>query len=224
MIEKTVMGRLVRNVRIIEGLDAAAYLREMAGVDGETVFWAGDTYYQPSYSLTLVGDTYDAESVESFDAELEVSFEAEGSLYQLLSGFDEFVIVDFSQKGSFPSTATVYVRTDEVFSDGEEVALYSCDEETKTFVQEDAEVVVSGGYASFSADEGKTFVVSTHDLSTEAARAVTTAVGDNEAGETATTLFTGVVIVAVIAALALCCAAAALVRRRSRGARDRGQQ
>ncbi|MVM54268.1 hypothetical protein [Gordonibacter urolithinfaciens] len=168
IVDKTVMGRPVRNVRINDACDAAARLAEMAGIDGDVTFWEGDTYYHPNYSLTFNGTTYDASAVQPFDVNLAVSTEAEGVLNQPLSGVQGFVAVDFAQKGALPAPATVYAQAKTALSDDDSVALFSYDGGAKAFVREEAPAAMVGGYATFTVQEGKTYVVSSRDLTTEA--------------------------------------------------------
>ncbi len=227
--DKTVMGRTIRNVRITDGLDAAAYLDEMAGVDGEIVFWSGDTYYHPDYSVTFVGDEYTADDVTSYDPALTVLLEPGGTLYQMLDGLDDFVIVDFAQRGDLPSTATVYADAKGTLEDGDGVRLFSYDEADKSLVLEDQEATVTGGYVSFDTDTGKTYVVSSRDLIADANSAVSdnSATGQASQGDTSNTTSTDqstrippfviVLIVAVIIAIVIVCVVVALLRRRSRG-------
>ena len=67
----------------------------------------------------------------------------------------------------------MYALAEGALADGEAVALFSYDEAAKAFVKEDAQASVSGGYAVFTAQEGKTYVVSSRDLTTEAKTIVT---------------------------------------------------
>lgn len=173
VVEKTVMGRPVHNVRIGESCDVEGRLAEMAGVDGDVIFWQGDTYYHPAYSLTFNGTTYGAGDVVACDVSLDVATEARGALNQPLDGVSNFVVVDFAQKGALFAPATVYALAEGALADGEAVALFSYDEAAKAFVKEDAQASVSGGYAVFTAQEGKTYVVSSRDLTTEAKTIVT---------------------------------------------------
>ena len=173
LVEKTVMGRTIRMVRICDSLDAQENLAELAGVDGDVTFWSGDTYYHPDYSLTFTGTDFNSEDLFPFSTVLTVTTQAEGELYQVLSGKDCFVVVDFAQKGKLPATATVYAQANGAINDDEEVALYSYDSGSKTFVREDAQAAIVGGYASFSVSEGKTYVVSCLDLTVESNTVVT---------------------------------------------------
>lgn len=173
IVEKTVMGRPVHNVRIGESCDVQGRLALMAGVDGDVVFWEGDTYYHPRYSLTFTGTAYEADDVVPFDVALKVSAEAEGALNQPLAGMSDFVAVDFAHKGALMAPARVYALAEGALSDGDDVALYSYDEAGKRFVREEAPVAIVGGYAMFDAHEGKTYVVSSRDLTTEAQAIVT---------------------------------------------------
>lgn len=177
VVEKTVMGRPVHMVRVSDSCDARAALASLAGVDGDVTFWQGDTYYHPAYSLTFAGSSYEADEVFGFSPELEVLTEASGSLNQPLSGLSEFVVVDFAHQGALPAPATVYVEADKVFAGEQDIALFSYDEAAKEFVREDAPARMSGGYATFSVQEGKTYVVSSRDLTTEANAVVTGGAG-----------------------------------------------
>lgn len=168
LVDKTVMGRAIRYVRLGEGCDASAELASFAGTDGDLTFWRGDTYYRPDYSLTFTGLDYAAEDVSEFDPDAVVSSEAQGALNQTLSGLDGYLIVDLSKSGVWPAQATVYARADGVFSDDDALALFSYDADAMRFVREDAAAAVVGGYACFSVSEAKAYVVSARDLSAEA--------------------------------------------------------
>lgn len=173
VVDKTVMGRAIHMVRIGDSLDAQAHLAQLAGVDGDVTFWSGDTYYHPDYSLTFKGTDYGADALFPFSAELTVTTQAEGQLYQALSGKDCFVVADFAQKGALPAAATVYAQANGVIGDDKDVALFSYDPATKAFTREDAQATMVGGYASFTVSEGKTYVVSCRDLTAEANTVVT---------------------------------------------------
>ncbi len=179
-VEKTVMGRPVQQVRIIDELDAAAYLRGMAGTDGDVIFWSGDTFYHPDYSLTFTGTNYSEADIDAalsaegeLDVSLSVSTKAEGVLYQLLAELDSFVIVDFAAQAALVGPTTVYACASGAIADDAAVALYSYDESAKCFVAEDAQAYMSGGYACFTVSEGKTYVESARALPSEAAEVLT---------------------------------------------------
>lgn len=183
VVDKTVMGRAIHMVRIGDSLDAQAHLAQLAGVDGDVTFWSGDTYYHPEYSLTFKGTECDAGSLFPFSAALNVTTQAEGKLYQALSGKDCFVVVDFAQQGALPAQATVYAQANGAIDDDKDVALFSYDETAKSFVREDAQAAMVGGYASFTVSEGKTYVVSCRDLTAEANTVITGGASDaNGAG------------------------------------------
>lgn len=167
-VEKTVMNRPVHNVRIGDSCDVEGHLKAMASIDGDVIFWSGDTYYHPNYSLTFNGTSYAESDVVPIDVSLEVAAEAQGALNQPLDGVTDFVIVDFAQKGSLFAPATVYAIAESTFSDGQAVALFSYDNATKAFMREDVPASVSGGYVVFTTQVGKTYVVSSRDLTTEA--------------------------------------------------------
>ncbi len=184
VVDKTVMGRAIHMVRIGDSLDAQAHLAQLAGVDGDVTFWSGDTYYHPDYSVTFRGAECSSDGLFPFSAALSVATQAEGQLYQALSGKDCFVVVDFSQKGALPAPATVYAQANGAIGDDKDVALFSYDSGSKSFVREDAQASMVGGYATFTVSEGKTYVVSCRDLTTEANTVVTggAAASGNAAG------------------------------------------
>ncbi len=242
VVDKTVMNRAIRMVRITDGLDAQAHVADYANVDGDLTFWSGDTYYHPEYSLTFKGTEITASAAELTSCRLSVSTKAEGSLYQALSGKDCFVAVDFEQKGALPAPATVYALANGAISDGQEVSLYSYDNQTKTFVAEDASASMVGGYATFTVSEGKTYVVSCKDLTTAANTVVSggasqaasagsccdpsssaslgASSGTASVGQQVLSPFALVAIVAVVAA-AVGAGVAIAVMRRPRAARGR---
>lgn len=206
LIEKTVMGRPIHNVRINERCDVEARLSAMAGIDGDVIFWEGDTYYQPNYSLTFKGTNYGKDNVRPLDVTLNVTSKAEGAMNQPLSGLDKFLVIDFAQKGKLFAPVEVYAYTQGALADDDEVALYSYDEGSKSFTREDVDVDVRGGYAWYTVDEGKTYVVSTHDLTTEANAVVSGAQGGDVAMQSTAPLagvLLAVVAVVVIAAIVI---------------------
>ena len=173
VVDKTVMNRPIHMVRISDALDARSELATLAGQDGDVTFWSGDTYYHPDYSLTFKGNAYTADALVPFSCALAVSTQAEGALYQALYGKDCFVAVDFAQKGALPAAATVYAYAAGAISDDKDVALFSYDAASKSFVREDAQAQMIGGYAVFTVSEGKTYVVSCRDLTSDANTVVT---------------------------------------------------
>ena len=229
VVEKTIMKRPVHMVRINEQCDAPAALAALAGIDGDVTFWEGDTYYQPDYSLTFKGTNYTADAVPAaLDPSLAVSTEADGALNQPLAGLDGYLVVDFAQKGALPAQAKVFAQAKGVFADDAQLSLFSYDEAAKAFVREDAPAQMVGGYASFDVAEGKTYVVSTRDLTIEANAAVTG--GSQQAGNAdganasaqpqATTLLPAWLPIAAVAVLVIAAVAIALIVRRRRGARS----
>lgn len=234
IVDKTVMNRAIRMVRIADGLDAQAQVNDYVGVDGDLTFWSGDTYYHPDYSLTFKGTDIAAGAPELSSCRLSVSTKAEGTLYQALSGKDCFVAVDFDHKGALPAPVTVYALANGAISDGQAVALYSYDAQTKSFVAEDATASMVGGYATFTVAEGKTYVVSCTDLTTAANAVVTggasqtasagsccdpsgSASSASSVGQQVLSPFLLVVVVAVIAAAVGAGVAVAVMRRRGAG-------
>ena len=171
--DKVAMGRPIHQVRINDACNTQVELATVAGVDGEVTFWSGDTYYHPAYSLTFQGLSYTVGDLFAFDPSLEVLTEASGTLNQMLAGLDGFVVADFAHVGALPAPATVYVEASGVLSDGQEIALFSYDASAKAFVREEAPASMSGGYATFTVQEGKTYVVSSRDLTSEANVVVT---------------------------------------------------
>ncbi len=167
VVEKTVKGRQIRFVQIAEGVDALAELAGVEGSDADLTFWSGDTYYQPAYSVTFVGTGVECEGFAEYDPALVVSAEAQGVAYQALDGLSDFLLVEFACEGALPGEAKVYVAADSVFEDGDALALFSYDSAARTFVREEAEAAMSGGYAVFTVSEGKTYVVSSRDLASE---------------------------------------------------------
>lgn len=221
-LERIVMKRPIHYVRINENCDAAARLTDMAGIDGDVIFWSGDSYFQPDYSLTFKGVNYAQDDVFPIDATLQVTTQAEGSMNQPLAGLSGFLVVDFAQKGSLPAPTEVYAFAQGVLNDNDSdaVALYSFDDATKEFVAEDVETEIVGGYAKFTVSEGKTYVVSKQDLTQVANQAVSG--GASQAGDASSAMqsqppLAGVVI-GVAAVIVVAIVIAAVVRSRKRKA------
>ena len=209
---KTVMGRTIRYARITGSLDVAGTLAELAGVDGDVTLWSGDTYYYPAYSLTFTGTDYGEDDVFDFDAELAVSTSAGGLALEALEGLDGTVIVAFAHDGTLPASACVYALATSVFASDDSVALYSYDEDADAFVAEEAEATLVGDYVAFDATEGKTYVVSTHDLTDEAALAAAGGTADESAPVPP---FAYALVAILVLAAALLVLVAVLVRRRA---------
>lgn len=243
VVDKTVMNRPIHMARISDALDARAELALLAGQDGDVTLWSGDTYYHPDYSLTFKGNSYTTDALFPFSCALNVSTQAEGALYQALYGKDCFVTVDFAHKGALPAAATVYAYAAGAIADDADVALFSYDTASKSFVREDAQAQMIGGYAVFTISEGKTYVVSCRDLASDASTVVTggtsassagsccdpqmsmgassTTSGDTGAGQQAIPPFAiliGAVIVALVAAGAGAGVATFVVSRKRKGA------
>ncbi len=229
VVDKTIMNRLIRNVRITDECVPADHLRELAGTDAEVTFWAGDTYYHPAYSLTFMTSEFEAADVAPIDVHLSVSSEPTGELYQALSGLDGFLVVDFAERGELFAPAMVYVEADGVLSDDDAIALFSWDEDAKAFVREQAEASMSGGYATVSVQEGKLYVVSKRDLTSEANSIIeggSTAMEEMEEGcgpdDNATTDVVSwapapiVYVIAGIVILAVACVCVIAITRRRR--------
>jgi hypothetical protein len=165
----SIMGRSIRYVKLTDSVtrdDVDEAVAAVAGVDGDLTFWTGDTYYQPVFSATLTGTDWGG---GAFSPWASVAYEPEGELTQPLDGQAGFVSVAFSEPEAWGGPVLVFVQTQGAIDDGADARLYSWDSDSKQFVAEDAEVVVQDGYASFSVQEGKTYVISTADLAAEAA-------------------------------------------------------
>jgi hypothetical protein len=169
----SIMGRPIRYVKLTDALGAADVdeaVASVAGVDGDLTFWSGDTYYQPLFSVTLAGTDWPGGG--AFAPRAEVAYEPTGALTQPLDSQTGFVSVAFSEPEAWGGPALVFVQTQGAVEDGADARLYSWDSDSKRFVAEDAEVIVEDGYASFSVQEGKIYVISTADLAAEAAPVV----------------------------------------------------
>ena len=229
VVEKDVMGSTMRYVRIGDSLDAASELADFAGTEGDITFWFGDTYYHPDYSLTATGTDYSAEDVGELDVELDVGTQASGALAKVLEGLDGYLLVEFAQEGALPTGMLVYALADGVLEDGAEVALYSYDEQTTSFVAEDAEVSITGGYAVFKAEEGKVYAVSTRDLTTEANDIVvlgessgTTAGADGQSADGVAPMVYAAAAIVVLALLIVAGVCIALRKAGKKGEDDEG--
>lgn len=224
-VEKTAMGRPICFVRIGGSEQPGAVLASLAGVDGEATFWEGDTLHQPDYSVTILGtdcSEQDARRLGGLSTDnfaLQVTTIAEGPLMQSLTGLDEFVVVGFAEDAVLPCAATVYAKAQGAIADEAAVALYRYDEAAKQFERADASAEVVGGYVKFQTAEPGQYVVSTHDLTAEANRAVSAGVGaSDDAGASAVNV--GGVVAAAAAAVVVAAAAVALVRRSKRKGRS----
>ncbi len=165
IVKQTVMGRPVWSVRLNDAVDPMEQLQEMAGVDGEVVFYEGDTMFHPDYSVTFVGTAYAADDLNYVNPALSIEREATQELTQPLADAQDFAVLRFAQQGQFPCSVTTYAYVGDIFADDAAVALYSYDSTNRTFVRESIDVSIVGGYAMFATDMGKTYVLSAQDLS-----------------------------------------------------------
>lgn len=222
VVEKTVMGRTIRYVKLNGAADAAECLREMAGVDGDLTFWMGDTYYQPDWSITFTGTDYAEEDVDEVDAALSTSREASGTLTEPLDGLEGFEIVSLAQSGAFPAAARVYVRADDLFAEDAAVALYAYDSTSRSFTEvEGSDAQMAGAYALFTVSEGGEYVLSADSLAAASAGesgdvAADSAEAAADADEPADEQGAPWAVPAAIAIIVAAAAVFVLVRRRSR--------
>lgn len=212
---------------VVEAKDSATAAEELGkvvGTKGTVTFWSGGTLGSPSISWTFKGEDI-AEGVDlNIDPTVTVSKHGTGDVSKLLADVDKAIVMDFAHSGSLPAKAEVFVRASDMFSDGDELGLYTYNEQTKKFERVQDGVKVADGYATFSIDHCSVWALSKDDLS--ALEMPASASSDSGAGETdasqvnvhAESGTPYVVAIAVAAVVAVAAVAGAVVVRRRKAA------
>lgn len=144
---------------------AAEELGKIVGTNGTVTFWSGGTLGSPAISWTFKGEDL-AEGVDlNVDPTVSVSKRGTGDVAKLMADVDKSIVMDFAHSGALPAKAEVFVRASDVFVDGDELSLFTYNEETKKFERVQDGVKVSDGYATFTIDHCSVWALSKDDLS-----------------------------------------------------------
>ena len=215
--QKLVMGRNVYAAHIGAFSESPSELISLiAGTTGEITFWSGENVFAPDYSLTFYGSQVGSGQSVAVDPALTVSYEASGVLHQPLYGHSGYVIVGFADDASFGAPGKVFVKVGETFSGSGSLGLFRYDNAAKALVRVDSPVELADGYASFTVEQGGSYVISEEDLSTVAAASSAAASTETSSGMVSETLPASS-IAAVIFAIALLVAIIVLRRNGAKG-------
>ncbi len=217
---ETIAGHIYA-AKITSSLDTAEYFSRIAGTHDQVIFWSGASYENPDYSWTFNGSDVSADSPYlSFDPTITISDVGTGDVANILMQAQDGLALDFSYEGWLPDTASIYVRVDGTYSDGEKLNLFYFNDGTKVFDLVDENLVVGGGYTSFFVDHCSSWALSTDDLTAYEVEETNTPGAINAAsiggGDNGLAIAIGVIAVVVIVVIIV--VVVLLVRRRSRRA------
>ena len=77
-----------------------------------------------------------------------------------MADVDKAIVMDFAHSGDLPAPAEVFVRASDVFSDGDELSLFTYNEDSQKFERVEDGVKVADGYATFTIDHCSVWAVS----------------------------------------------------------------
>ncbi len=212
---------------VVEAKDSATAAEELGkvvGTKGTVTFWSGGTLGSPSISWTFKGEDIAEGADLNIDPTVTVSKHGTGDVSKLLASVDKAIVMDFAHSGSLPAKAEVFVRASDMFSDGDELGLYTYNEQTKKFERVQDGVKVSDGYATFSIDHCSVWALSKDDLSAlemPASAASGSGAGETDASQVNVHAESGtpyVVAIAVVAVVAVAAVAGVVVVRRRKAA------
>lgn len=212
---------------VVEAKDAATAAEELGkivGTKGTVTFWSGGTLGSPAISWTFKGENIAEGADLNIDPTVSVSKHGTGDVSKLLADVDKSIVMDFAHSGALPASAEVFVRASDVFADGDELNLFTYNEDSKKFERVQDGVKVADGYATFSIDHCSVWALSKDDLTklempadgvSDSDKAAIDATQVNMHAESGTPY---VIAVAVVVAIAVVAVIAVVVVRRKKAA------
>lgn len=152
---------------VVEAEDAATAAEELGkivGTNGTVTFWSGGTLGSPAISWTFKGEDIAEDANLNIDPTVTVSKRGTGDVSKLMADVDKAIVMDFAHSGDLPAPAEVFVRASDVFSDGDELSLFTYNEDSQKFERVEDGVKVADGYATFTIDHCSVWALSEDDL------------------------------------------------------------
>lgn len=152
---------------VVEAEDAATAAEELGkivGTNGTVTFWSGGTLGSPAISWTFKGEDIAEDADLNIDPTVTVSKRGTGDVAKLMADVDKAIVMDFAHSGDLPAPAEVFVRASDVFSDGDELSLFTYNEDSQKFERVEDGVKVADGYATFTIDHCSVWALSEDDL------------------------------------------------------------
>lgn len=152
---------------VVEAEDAATAAEELGkivGTNGTVTFWSGGTLGSPAISWTFKGEDIAEDADLNIDPTVTVSKRGTGDVSKLMADVDKAIVMDFAHSGDLPAPAEVFVRASDVFSDGDELSLFTYNEDSQKFERVEDGVKVADGYATFTIDHCSVWALSEDDL------------------------------------------------------------
>lgn len=219
-VTETVAGK-VYSVESNGFLSTSEELGKIVGTTDQVVFWSGSSSSSPDYSWTFVGDEVDGAASLEFDPTITVSELGTGYVSNVMKQSQGGLVLEFAHDGALPGTASIYVKAEGVFSDGQSVRLFCFNEDERRFeAVEGDDLRVEGGYVSFKIDHCSTLALSADDLASYSVEEVNTprAIAADEPVGTEQGWAVPAAVVVVVLAVVGAMAAVAVARRRRRAA------
>lgn len=152
---------------VVEAEDAATAAEELGkivGTNGTVTFWSGGALGSPAISWTFKGEDIAEDADLNIDPTVTVSKRGTGDVSKLMADVDKAIVMDFAHSGDLPAPAEVFVRASDVFSDGDELSLFTYNEDSQKFERVEDGVKVADGYATFTIDHCSVWALSEDDL------------------------------------------------------------
>lgn len=152
---------------VVEAEDAATAAEELGkivGTNGTVTFWSGGTLGSPAISWTFKGEDIAEDADLNIDPTVTVSKRGTGDVSKLMADVDKAIVMDFAHSGDLPAPAEVFVRASDVFSDGDELSLFTYNEDSQKFERVEDGVKAADGYATFTIDHCSVWALSEDDL------------------------------------------------------------
>lgn len=210
---------------VVEAKDASTAAEELGkivGTKGTVTFWSGGTLGSPAISWTFKGEDIAEDADLDIDPSVTVSKRGTGDVSKLLAEVDKAIVMDFAHSGDLPAPAEVFVRASDVFSDGDELSLFTYNEDSQKFERVQDGVKVEDGYATFSIDHCSVWALSEDDLTKlEMPAGGSEAQGSTDATQVDVHAQSGtpyVIAIAIVAVVVVAAVAAAVVVRRKKAA------
>ena len=210
---------------VVEAEDAATAAEELGkivGTNGTVTFWSGGTLGSPAISWTFKGEDIAEDADLNIDPTVTVSKRGTGDVSKLMADVDKAIVMDFAHSGDLPAPAEVFVRASDVFSDGDELSLFTFNEDSQKFERVQDGVKVEDGYATFSIEHCSVWALSQDDLSKlEMPAGGSGAQGSTDATQVDVHAQSGtpyVIAIAIVAVVAVAAVVAAVVVRRKKAA------
>ncbi|MDR1082762.1 MAG: hypothetical protein LBL27_02705 [Coriobacteriales bacterium] len=160
-------------------IQAAERLRTIAGTTESVTFWSGGTAERPEYTWTFMGQELPKEQAAALTSlDLEIALTADDANGD---GAFDTLMLDFAHEGLLPAPALISVIMPDGLDGKGGLTLFTFDERTASFTENQRGLVAADGYVSFHLTHCSRWALSTVDLTLPASQRL----GDTAAPEAA---------------------------------------